>query len=480
MAVRLNSQIAKVVLMVALLLVSLQGFVWHRLLQSHHDQGHEHPMLAGARGLSSRRETIIGSQEDVRENNNNQQQQQSRNRLPDERRLHRRRQPSIEKQKLSLNIHPPKVATARTVSPYLKHPLFEGKERLLTILHEAHFFNDSAAEFFQDDARVEALAKQLPSWETVTNRLGGESPVIEGLETCETYQKLVPPIDRFLGVAGLFATGTNLLASLLVANCQNDERIRAGLGAGVRWQVNWGKHSPARYRMENKIDQKLKNEIFLPVVSIRHPYSWMQSLCRQRYSTHWFHNAKEHCPNLVPNDIDRKWFKFVQKYGKRGVKSLYNDPWLSDNLLDTANFTLDSEVVPVRVRYKSGTLYHDSLPDMYNSWYHEYLDADFPRLVVRLEDLVFHAKEVVTKVCTCMGGSVRDDFNYITETAKVGDEHIHGKQEDRTNMIKTFTKWHAENRTKNMTSEDVAYAKESLDADLLKMFQYSHPSKENP
>jgi hypothetical protein len=105
--------------------------------------------------------------------------------------------------------------------------------------------------------------------------------------------------------------------------------------------------------------------------------------------------------------------------------------------------------------------------------YHEYLDADFPRIIVRLEDLVFHAKKVTTQVCQCIGGDMRDDFQYITETAKVGDDNIHGK--DRTNLIKWFTRWHLEDRTKNMTVDDQAYARKALDGDLMKLFQYEHP-----
>lgn len=369
-----------------------------------------------------------------------------------------------------------KLPTANTISPYLKHPLFEGKERLLTMLHEAHFFNDSSPQFFADPKKVIDLSKKLPLWETITDRLGGENPAIEGLDTCEDFRARVAPEDRFMGVAGLFATGTNLLASLLVANCENRARQQKYGGTGVRWQVNWGKHTPARYRLENRIDQGLKNEDYLPIVTIRSPYSWMQSMCRQRYSTHWFHNAKEHCPNLVPNEIDHRWYNYTIKHGKRGINRLYKDPWLRDNLLDLANFTLDATAVPVRVRYKAGNLFHTSLAHMWNEWYHEYLDGDFPRVVVRLEDLVFHAKEVVTKVCTCMGGHMAKDFQYVTETAKVGDDKIHGS--DRTNLIKWFTKWHLEDRTKNMTAGDRAYAQEHLDGDLMKQFQYIHPQPE--
>lgn len=439
-----------------------------------HDQG-EHSLLTIGRRIQKEGSTSVANSSNKakkQENNVKSKPVEANQDSHSSSNQHNRRQ--MKRHKLFTNERKRQLPTAQTISPYLEHPLFAGKEKLLTMLHEAHYFNDSASAFFQDDAKVEALASKLPLWKTITDRLGGDKPVIVGLDTCEKFQELIPAPERFLGVAGSFGTGTNLLASLLVANCVNKARMdKYKGGSGVRWQVNWGKHSPARYRLENLLDPELINENYLPVVTTRHPYSWMHSLCRSRYSTHWFHHAQQHCPNLIPNDIDRKWYNFTIKYGKRGVHALFKDPWLRDNLLDLANYTLESEVVPVRVRYKSGTLFHDSLVHFWSDWYNEYVKADFPRLIVRLEDLVFHAKEVTTKVCSCIGGSMSKDFQYITETARVGDDKIHGK--DRTNLIKWFTKWHLEDRTQNMTTDDIAYAQEMLDPELMNIFNYQHP-----
>lgn len=145
------------------------------------------------------------------------------------------------------------VPTANTVSPYLKLPLFKGKERFLTILHEAHYFNDKHETFFQDEEKVQSLANALPTWEQVSERLGGDRPFIIGLDRCEEYQSQVSPVERLIGVSGMFATGTNLLADLLVNNCYNGPRVEAGLGAGVRWQVNWGKHVRFFFFLRNAI-----------------------------------------------------------------------------------------------------------------------------------------------------------------------------------------------------------------------------------
>ena len=54
--------------------------------------------------------------------------------------------------------------------------------------------------------------------------------------------------------------------------------------------------------------------------------------------------------------------------------------------------------------------------------YKEYLDADYPRLIVRFEDLQFHAKEMVDLVCQCAGAKAKNngEFAYIVDSGKWG------------------------------------------------------------
>ena len=83
---------------------------------------------------------------------------------------------------------------------------------------------------------------RLPTWAQVT-KLYGERPHIVGLETCRDYNRLV--LDKsmaFYGAAGVFNSGTNLLAQLLIKNCQIVERMeKYGYDSrGMRWQVPWG------------------------------------------------------------------------------------------------------------------------------------------------------------------------------------------------------------------------------------------------
>jgi len=137
-----------------------------------------------------------------------------------------------------------------------------------------------------ESLRKEGVKEKLPTWQQVVDRLG-PAPRIYGLESCDAFQSSFDGKleDAFVAVAGAFNSGTNLLAELLIANCVNPSRLQAGLGAGVRWQVNWGKHTPPK-KWRNSKHETYKdappNENALPAVTVRDPYSWFQSMCRNR------------------------------------------------------------------------------------------------------------------------------------------------------------------------------------------------------
>eukprot|EP00978_Attheya_sp_CCMP212_P045863 scaffold363778_cov42-Attheya_sp.AAC.1 len=225
-----------------------------------------------------------------------------------------------------------------------------------------------------------ATLKSLPSWQDVT-LLYGEKPKILGLETCEEFRNTIPTSQRFLAPAGMFNSGTNLLKMLLHLNCA--PRTNNSV-AGLWPQVPWGKHTPATWRKRN-LAQTMSlpfkdHDKFMPVIMIKDPFTWMGSMCRNKYSARWPH-APEHCPNLVPNQVDYKL-----------------NPRLHA-----------SESVPVNVRYsKENVTKHESLVHLWNDWYSDYYYPveSFPRLMVRFEDLLFHPQETISQVCQCVGGTI--------------------------------------------------------------------------
>lgn len=309
------------------------------------------------------------------------------------------------------------------------------------------------------------LRAQIPSWKEVVERFGN-TPKIIGMDTCAAYREKVPRNERIIAPAGTFNSGTNMLFSVLDKNCHVR---RTGSRRGVQYQPNWGKHQPPRFRLKNVLNKNINNEFILPIVVVRDPWTWMQSMCKTRYSAHWFHVVPDHCPNFIPNHVESEWFHKT----KASVQRHFNkDVWKVDNVLDKANFTLDSKVVPVRVRYKSTVEFHKSLAHMWLDWYKEYSYATFPRLMIRLEDVVFRPGEVLKQVCDCVDGKLALNLTMKGDPAK-SDDRVHGK--NNTNLVNAMRSHIYSNRTRRMTADDVQFAKQVLKDSIVGEFGYLSP-----
>jgi hypothetical protein len=138
----------------------------------------------------------------------------------------------------------------------------------------------------------EATFQRLPSAQDVT-ALYGSTPVVLGLETCDTFQHhstIMDAAEHLVSVAGSFNTGTNLLAELLIANCYIPERQEKYGSPGVRWQVLWGKHTPVddeNFRRSHRTykdesgpnnEPSINADSIFPAITIRDPFKWMQSV----------------------------------------------------------------------------------------------------------------------------------------------------------------------------------------------------------
>ena len=128
------------------------------------------------------------------------------------------------------------------------------------------------------------------------------------------------------------------------------------------------------------------------------------------------------------------------------------------------------------VKYAEFRRQHESILHLWNDYYREYLDVSFPRLIVRIEDLIFHPEKVTTAVCKCAGGSMREDgtFQYVVNSAKKGAE-AHGKE--RTGYIEAIIKYGSEKRRYEsyQYSSDLEYIRDHLDSELINLFRYSPP-----
>ena len=242
--------------------------------------------------------------------------------------------------------------------------------------------------------------------------------------------------------------GTNLLAELLKKNCYLPDRVeKHGRGNfGIRDQVPWGKHSPVGFRQHHMAkmgSQNVNQTSFFPAVVIKDPYTWMDSMCRHPYEAYWM-GKKDHCPNLVPTTES----EVMELKGEKTYK--------------------------VWVRYNPDPRYYDSMAHLWSEWYQDWIDAEFPRLMIRFEDLIFHTESVVEQVCSCAGGKAYEGpFKYIQDSAKGDKQSVH---KGGNGLVKSIQKYgYPANRVKSFQSEDLEYAKDNLSRDVMEMFHYRTP-----
>ena len=212
----------------------------------------------------------------------------------------------------------------------------------------------------------------------------------------------------------------------------------------MRHQVSWGKHSPSSYRGKNKATAGGRADFsaFFPIVILKDPFTWMQSFCRHWYGSRWI-RPPNHCPNLVPINQSEK------------------------QLLDSKH----QSTYEVTLRYKQDWVTYSSMVDLWNTWYNDYVyQVNFPRLIIRFEDILFNIETIVSEICECVGGEMEPQFQYTTESAKEADYGHKGS----SNLLQSIIKYgNTKNRFKDFTEEDKNFAMENLENSLMEDFHYS-------
>ena len=326
--------------------------------------------------------------------------------------------------------------------------LVAGKEKIIDLITRAGVHLDPVED--------EELIRDLPLWSDVVN-LYGDKPVIHGLEQCQVFQNHSDRADHFVSTAGTFNTGTNLMAELLIANCHMQDRMNkfGNKNRGVRWQVPWGKHTPPgneEFRINHKTytDTDIPAHNILPAVTVRDPLFWLKSMCKHQYTARWY-RTEDHCPNF--SDLE-DIATHVQHYRVSGQ-------------------TLEVKGFGAAVQYNGFGKHHDSIVGLWNDYYNEYLSADFSRLIVRFEDLLFHPEEVTKAVCECAGGSMSKSgrFTYVVDSAKKGDG-AHGKK--RTGYVDALVKYGMEVKRYQgyQNQKDLEFIRDNLDQNLMELMSY--------
>ncbi|GKY96175.1 hypothetical protein MPSEU_000577300 [Mayamaea pseudoterrestris] len=284
---------------------------------------------------------------------------------------------------------------------------------------------------------VPEFCEVLPSRQQVVS-LYGDKPVVLGLETCHAYRRLIgnePPMPK---LTALWNSGSTALSTLFLNNMLLYDK---------KWKVDratvpWGKHTPLYLKHRNTFPAKNPDnrDKILPVVLVRDPMRWMASMCRSSYGAKW-RMVGQRCPNLIPTDAER------QVLG-----------W-SD---DVRTFAVDHSNLQARFRYHTP---YDSLADMWSTWYGDYLEAKFPRLFVRMEDMIFFPKQVMKIIGDCSGMPIRERFHYVKEQ---------GKDKSSTDLVTAMIKYGTKDGRipTNLTREEREYLRTALDPKLMQLLHY--------
>jgi hypothetical protein len=316
---------------------------------------------------------------------------------------------------------------------------------------------------YNNNSLTDLDRQKLPRWSDITE-LYGDGPRIVGLEThcavggaSQLGEGIRSSVPRVLAVAGTFNSGTNLLAELVAANCP--------VGTFLLPQVPWGKHWPASYRgkrVAKNVPSKMPVDMILPIVIIRDPYEWLQSMCRNNYEAKFDHDPKHYCPNIV-----------LEKQQT------------ANNLASNLTY-----YTPVHVSYdKTNGVVQDyqSLVHMWNEWYKEYLDATFPRIIIRLEDLLFYPTQTLAKLCSCGGmgnnnpqGQEQAALQYPSSSAKYGKHHTTrtgtgtgSLEHNKTGLLDAMLRFGNPMHRRLETKQSQA-VKELLSQELMETFGYPY------
>ena len=114
-----------------------------------------------------------------------------------------------------------------------------------------------------------------------------------------------------------------------------------------------------------------------------------------------------------------------------------------------------------------------SLIHLWNDWYESYFNADFPRLIIRFEDTLYHGEQVLRQVCRCGGAEHNSKMSYVVNEAKWNH------RASQNNMISAIIKYGTHSRRyDNMTDADLLFASAELNADLMEVFRYKQQKTE--
>lgn len=315
-------------------------------------------------------------------------------------------------------------------------------------------------------------------------------PVIVGMDRCQEFRRQWGT-NATIGVAGLFNAGSNALTKNLQLNLEIPGNNRSFWIMsepnihGILSQVPWWKHNPiindpVNGRQSNVTD----HASVLPIVVLRDFYFWRKSMCTARYRLDWFRVQKGDCPGFFYRNAT------TTRRDKRDGAAQNNSMAVVDK--HGITFRVQDYRLPAKTKVK-----YPSLVDLWNSFYNQYLQAPFPRLLIRFEDTLFHLPQIIQAIQECAGADWKkvDQQSAAAETETVVSwtdpqgrsiwvysdaAKNHGNALNNANassLLATLLKnVNPTLRLHQMNALELDYARQTLDPTLMKLFHYTHPT----
>lgn len=181
-------------------------------------------------------------------------------------------------------------------------------------------------------------------------------------------------------------------------------------------------------------------------------------MCESPYTLNW-KKSKTHCPTLV-----------------------------ADN----------STSVPVKITWSKFVRHWPSLAHVWSSWYREYLDGPREhrrgsnnsttpmfRLIIRYEDLLLRPQYIVDQIRACVGAEWRHNTttttnstpSFVWQAAPAKTHPYFSKYKAPSSMVSALIKYGRDSpaRLGTMQAQDLQYARQNLDGELMKLFRYRQP-----
>ena len=283
------------------------------------------------------------------------------------------------------------------------------KNEMLAILRTAN-----GDKFFQQDL---VTCQHLPTWHDVTSLYGGgpsssavagmmtttfSTPYVLGLETCQAYCDMSTQQQQPKPTIPISTQPDHQLFHLLVPTilgpitCYNYcvsmsmclQQKKGALVSALRkyhgpnmWRWKYRNVTLTKERLSD-----LEHEAIFPIVVVHNPYQWLASMCKESYFATWNRTHKQ-CPLLAPSPQDMA----------NGYSGIYHCPKSTQDL---------GERFP-------------SLQHYWSNFYQQCWYDSKPCVLVRYEDLVFHAEKVIRQIADCEGLLMNPrGFYYMNQASK--------------------------------------------------------------